>query len=207
MFQQVQLLNTDSRVYGTGPKGVIDPKGRNGWYIKNNTTGKKAHWYFFDGVSQNENLGSFSAFAVVTVDSVSSLPFLALYSAPTGSGDAYPGFYKSSRVFVWSPSLFPPVVGRKYLIYFGQNPDIYNDLPRVQLTAGTTHGAFNSSERVLSVAFSTNSGASLNSMELVAERLGINTPNTKMDIELKVSRLVSAVGGTKIKLSGAIKMV
>ena len=44
-------------------------------------------------------------------------------------------------------------------------------------------------------------------MELVAERLGINTPNTKMDIELKVSRLVSAVGGTKIKLSGAIKMV
>jgi len=180
---ETHLLNTNALVYSNASAGILDPNNRPGWYFKNDATGKKINWYFFDGQAVNVTLGNFSAYAIVTLDSVTSRPFLALYSMPTGSGDAFPGFYKSSRVFTWPAGA---VAGTKYLIYFGQNPTVHAELPRVQLVAGTTNGTFASSERVFSVALHSDSGSSENTVQFVVETLGINATTVKADIELRL---------------------
>ena len=180
---ETHLLNTNALVFSNGATGILDPNDRPGWYFKNDTAGKKINWYFFDGQAENVTLGNFSAYAIVTLDSVTSRPFLALYSMPTGSGDAFPGFYKSSRVFTWPAGA---VAGTKYLIYFGQNPTVHADLPRVQLVAGTTNGTFAASERVFSVALHSDSGSAVNNVQFVVETLGINTTTVKADIELRL---------------------
>lgn len=182
---ETHLLNTNALVNSNASAGILDPNDRPGWYFKNDAAGKKINWYFFDGQAENVTLGNFSAYAIVTLDSVTSRPFLALYSMPTESGNAVPGFYKSSRVFTW-PGLPAAETEKKYLIYFGQNPTVHAELPRVQLVAGTTNGTFASSERVFSVALHSDSGSSVNTVQFVVETLGINATTVKADIELRL---------------------
>lgn len=184
---ETHLLNTNADVFSNGAAGILDPNDRSGWYFKNDSAGKKINWYFFDGrVDYNIPLSDFSAYAVVTLDSLASRPFLVLASVPrvpTNPADAFPGFYQSSRVFTWPAG---STVGTKYLIYFGQNPSVYPDLPRVQLTPAITNGTFAPSERVFFVALHSDSGASVNNAQFVVETLGINATTVKADIELRL---------------------
>lgn len=182
-FIEADLFNSNVLANGGASPGLEDPNNRSGWYFKNDSAGKKVNWYFFDGQSYDLNLSDFSAYAVVTLDSVTSRPFLALYSKPTGSGDIIPGFARSSRVYTWPAG---SVVGTKYLIYFGQNPNVHLDLPRVQLTPGTIRGTFAPTEKVNTVSLSSDSGASVNNVQFVAENLGINSTTVKADVELKL---------------------
>jgi len=182
-FIETHILNTNTDVSADGAPGLEDPKGRPGWYFINDVGGKKINWYFFDGRVQNVTVGNFSAYAVVTLDSTASKPFLVVYTAPTGSGDIAPGFAHSSRVYNWPAG---GVADTKYLVYFGQNPEVHSELPRVQLTAGTTLGSFTASQRVFTVALNTNSSSAENSVELVVDALGINATTVKADIELRI---------------------
>ena len=201
-FIEASLLNTNPSAAGGEAFGIKDPSNRPGWYFINDQAGKKINWYFFDSsliAPLNITLPNFSAFAVVTLDSIASKPYMDLYSKPTGSGDIIPGFAKSSRVYTW-PTSHTPVIGTKYLIYFGQNPNIYNDLERVELVAGITNGTFAPTEQVSTVAFSTDSGASINNVQLVAERLGINTTFVKATIELLLEKATFGFSAESVAL-------
>lgn len=180
-FLETHLLNSNALVFADGAPGLEDPAGRDGWYFKNDVAGKKINWYFFDGQTSNIDLSDFSAYAIITLDSTTSRPFVALYSKPTGSGDH--SWFKSSRVFTWPSG---SAVGTKHLVYFGQNPSVHPELPRVQLVPGTTRGTFAPTEKVMTVALHTDSGSSPNNVQFVVETLGINATTVKADIELRL---------------------
>jgi hypothetical protein len=179
----IEVFEDTASVYSDGRPGSIDPAvpTRNGWYFRNALAGQKINWYFFDGSVNNITVQNFSAYAVVTLDSTVSKPYLAVYTKPTGSGDFAPWF-KSSKVFLMSSG----VVGTKYLIYFGQDPQVHLDLPRIELTPGFTNGSFGNSEEILTIAFSTSSGAAVNSVKLLTESLGINATTFKQEYELEI---------------------
>jgi hypothetical protein len=182
-FIEADLFNSNVLANGGAAAGIEDPNGRSGWYFKNDSAGKKVNWYYFDGQAYDINLSDFSAYAVVTLDSTTSRPFLALYSKPTGAGDIIPGFAHSSRVYTWPAGAG---AGTKYLIYFGQNPNVHLDLPRVELTPGTTRGPFLATEKVATVSLHSDSGSSVNNIQFVAHNLGINANVVKADVELKL---------------------
>jgi hypothetical protein len=182
-FIEADLFNSNVLANGGAAAGIEDPNGRPGWYFKNDSSGKKVNWYYFDGQAYNINLSDFSAYAVVTLDSTTSRPFLALYSKPTGAGDIIPGFARSSRVYTWPAGA---VAGTKYLIYFGQNPNVHLDLPRVELTPGITRGPFLPTEKVATISLHSDSGSSVNNVQFVVENLGINSTTVKADVELKL---------------------
>jgi hypothetical protein len=182
-FIEADLFNSNVLANGGAAAGIEDPNGRSGWYFKNDSAGKKVNWYYFDGQAYDINLSDFSAYAVVTLDSTTSPPFLALYSKPTGAGDIIPGFARSSRVYTWPAGA---AVGTKYLIYFGQNPNVHLDLPRVELTPGITRGSFLPTEKVATISLHSDSGSSVNNVEFVAHNLGINANVVKADVELKL---------------------
>ena len=183
-YQEFTLLNTNPSVYANGASGSVDPiSSRDGWYFKNTSPGLKINWYFFDGTTYSIPLSDMSAFAVIELDSTVSRPWLSILTKPTGTGDFFPGFFKSSRVYNWPSGSSQ---GVKYLIYFGQDPNIFPELPRVLLTQGTTQGAFLPTEEVFTVVLHSDSGATTGQVEFVAEKLGINTPNVKGVISLEI---------------------
>ena len=182
-FIEADLFNSNVLANGGAAPGIEDPNSRLGWYFKNDSSGKKVNWFYFDGQAYDINLSDFSAYAVVTLDSTTSRPFLAMYSKPTGAGDIIPGFAHSSKVYTWPAGA---VAGTKYLIYFGQNPNVHLDLPRVELTPGLTRGSFLPTEKVATVSLHSDSGSSVNTVQFVVENLGINATVVKADIELKL---------------------
>jgi hypothetical protein len=129
-----------------------------------------------------------SGYAVMTFDSVSPVksPIMAAYTMPTGTNDVMPGF-AHSRV-VYNGLSATPVAGKKYLVYFGQNPVVHPELPRLQLSvsAGNSIGERNPSERVLTTSFGSNSSDAANTVQFMVEALGISSPSYKGEVELKI---------------------
>jgi hypothetical protein len=87
---------------------IRDPFKRNAWYLQNvNAGATQLYWYATDapfGFKSNSVLtlgqvieggGFYFALYLDKVDASLSLPILGVYTTPTGSGDAVPGFYKS----------------------------------------------------------------------------------------------------------------
>ena len=192
-FYDLQLYNTYAPSYANGSQGVLDPvtptNPRAGWYFKN-TAGspQKINWYFFDGtVVTGIQLQNFSAFAVMTFDSISEIPIMNAYTFPTGSGDIIP-FFAHSRVVYSAPAVPSPVVGTKYLVYFGEEPDIFPYLPRIELTynAVQSGGDQAPTELVSTASFSSDSAASANNVQWMVENLGINTPSFKAFFKLLI---------------------
>lgn len=183
-YLEFTLLNTNPSVYANGASGSVDPiSARDGWYFKNTSPGLKINWYFFDGTTYSIPVSDMSAFAIIELDSTVSRPWLSVLTKPTGSGDFFPGFFKSSKVYNWPAG---SLTGVKYLIYFGENPVIFPELTRVQLTEGTIQGSFLPTEEVFTVVLHSDSGATTGQVEFVAEKLGINTPNVKGVISLEI---------------------
>lgn len=179
--QVTQLFENNAAVYADANPGVADASYRKGWYFRNIKTGVKVNWYFFDGSIESSTLGTFSAYAVVTMDNVTSTPHLAVYTKPTGSGDAA-AWYKSRKVYVPTGTI---VAGKKYLMYFGQDPKVHPELPRLQMVdSGSSAGPRDSSEPVLTAVLGSNSAAAAFNVAFVCESLGVNDPVIKRKLEL-----------------------
>jgi hypothetical protein len=188
-FEKAIAYENNSAVYADAQPGIEDASLRPGWYYKNSVAGQKINWYFFDGVNQaNVSLGDLSAYAVMTFDSVSPVksPIMAVYTMPTGTNDIMPGF-AHSRV-VYSGLSVTPSAGKKYLVYFGQNPAIHPELPRIQLSMSTSNsvGEKNPSERVLTTSFGSNSSDGVNTVQFMVEALGVSSSSFKGEVELKI---------------------
>ena len=179
------LFENNANAYADGAPGVQDPNFREGWYFKNSVAGQKINWYFFDGQAENISLGDFSVYAVVTIDSTSSLPILAFYTTPTGSGDAA-AWYKSRLAYTPAGTV---VAGKKYLMYVGQDPKVHPELPRLTMTkSSSSAGTQAPSERILTASFGSNSSAAVNACQLVAESVGVYSPSVKRKVQLKIRK-------------------
>jgi hypothetical protein len=189
-FQKYSVFENNASVFADGEPGIKDPTGalRDGWYYYNQTLGEKINWYFFDGTTQGTvTLGNISGYAVMTFDSINSVPILAVYTFPTGTGDFLPGF-AHSRVVYDGPMVPAPVVGQKYVVYFGENPPVYPELPRIQLTyvPGTSGGDQDPSEIVLTVSLGSNSAEPVGDVQYMVESLGIYSSTVKQNVELRI---------------------
>lgn len=178
------VYENNTGVFADAVAGVQDLALRDGWYFKNQSTGQKVNWYFFDGQAENVTLGDFSSYFVATFDSLVSLPFLAVYTTPTGTGDAA-SWYKSRKVMVPTGT---PVSGKKYLVYFGTEPEVHPELPRLQMVPATEsmRGTLDASERVLTASLGSDSGSAANNVEFVAESVGVFSPLVKRKVEFRI---------------------
>jgi hypothetical protein len=177
------LYDDNYLVYADGMKGSLDPKGREGWYFTNSVNGSKINWYYYDPTQMNTTVANFKGtYAVVTLDT-NRVPFFAVYTAGTLNG-----WYQSKRVYyVQNPATVTP---GKYLIYTGQNPSLYPELPRIQFTtdlANTTlnKGPFVDTEVIQYVTLQTDSGVSAGSYKFVTHNLGLQTVAENVDLQLK----------------------
>lgn len=184
-FQKNIVYENNIQVYADGQPPTEDASLRPGWYYQNLSSGQKINWYFFDGINHaNIQKQNFSAYAVVTFDSLTSKPFFGLYTVPTGTNDTMPGFAHSK--YTYSVYSSQPILGVKYLLYIGQDPSIHPELPRINLGISSSQGDQSPVERVHTVSLGTDSGASANNVKVMVEHLGVNSPSFKANAELRV---------------------
>jgi hypothetical protein len=178
LFQDMESIFKDER------PGIKDPSERAGWYFKNSVAGHKINWYFYDG-NEGITLGDFAAYAVVTMDSVTSAPFITVYTKPQASGNAG-SWYRSRMVFVVPSGA--ATAGTKYLLTFGVVPEeIHPELPRIALiSSGSSNGPRLPDEEILTSGIGSNSSASVNTCEFVCESLGMVSSVKTIEYMLKI---------------------
>lgn len=194
LFNKYHLYEDNPLAFADAEPGVPDPSNldRDGWYYENLNAGEKINWYYFDGTTQGTvTLGDISGYAVMTFDSIQSEPGIAIYTFPTGTDDVFPGFAHS--VAVYNGPLSPtPVVGQKYVVYFGENPNVHPELPRIQMSyidnPLISRGDLDPSEIVFTVALNSNSAEPVGEVKYMVEELGIYSPTVKHSVDLRIKK-------------------
>jgi len=211
--REVVSYNSFASIYADGQPGILDPKSttnpRPGWYFQNDTASEKINWYYFLGSNDANGiqLQNFSGYAIMQFDSVSPLkaPIMAVYTFPTGSGDARPSFAHSVVVYS-APMSITPVVGVQYLVYFGQNPAAHPELPRIQLSyvAAQSAGDQGPTELVFTSSFGSDSSAGVNTVQYMVEKLGVSSPSLRGDNILEIRPAFRQLDGSVDMLAAKI---
>ena len=86
----------------SNPAPVADPSGRDGWLFDKSAATDKFNYYFYGEGTNPMTLGEFGgAWFTAHVDNyvnTSSVPFITVYTKPTGAGDAG-AWYRTRRVY------------------------------------------------------------------------------------------------------------
>jgi len=157
-----------SQMYADSINGaVIDQYGRDGWLWGNEATtgGSNCYWYSNSIVPQNHMTKEqvdcvYVILALDRVEPAIVLPFVPMYSEPTGSGDHIPGFAHS----VWTytiPATHILNAGEVIMLTIGDHTKVDNirpELRRVHLELNSTEGSALPTENIAYISLNTDSG-------------------------------------------------
>jgi len=177
-------LAPDTSPAFTAPVSGI-PKSE-GWYFKNTGVSQPSQVYYYSYTNQAlqvpgrqfaYQLNSISCgYAVVRLFSINAtlgLPTLAIYTRPTGSGDAFPGYYKSKKVYS-IPSTAKLTQGMKVMLWWGIQPSLklHGDIARLELELSSTTGTAAGTELLAYLTVQTDSAALAGNAEYILGAAG-----------------------------------
>jgi hypothetical protein len=151
---------------------AIEAGGYDGWYYKNIALGRKINWYIPPGKNATGNSLRIAdlrmIFASIKVINPVSLPFITVYTNPTGLGDAASWYHSRTTYIVWSP-----VTAGEYCIWAevgatSAAPTITGHT-NIKLTLDTfsSRGTPQQTNTILAVAFSSNSSSAAGNVEFI----------------------------------------
>ncbi len=199
-----------------------------GWYYQNTVAGGASNLYFYANTQTkqtqytiSELMNSYVVVKLANMTATNTLPILAVYSRPTGSGDAVPGFYKSRWVYTIPNTAQLSQIGQEFLLYWGELPSvkIHPNIHRVQATLASSSGPAQQSETLQFLTVNTESSATVNTVKVIYTNCGWTTigglvHNTVLgygkedktrQITDKIDNLNSTVGsGVFVQLDGTV---
>lgn len=163
---------------------------REGWYYVNspNVGGSNLYWYSSDAPYSfrgNSNLSllnmtvSGGFYVVMYIDKVNLqnvLPIFAIFTTPTGTGDASPGFYKSRLTY--RPSQAEKLYSGELVVLYNNTPildkikNIYPNARRVQLSQDGLDGQGLTTENIRFLSINGNSGSALDTQQWLINSAG-----------------------------------
>jgi len=202
------VVNTDTNVYnGSTYIPQPSPTTTSGWYFKNTTLGDTINWvqYTNSGTSSPQNTFNSltSVWAIVEFDTTTSNPYIVIKSQPTGTGDVDPQYHS---IWQYNDYLTPPSTTGTYLVYWGEDPNIRRDLPRVNITqvqGASSAGDRATTELILSITLETSATSTANSEDftvlssgyIFAGRVAINnyviTGQYETNADIAFSRILA----------------
>lgn len=166
-----------------------DEEHRRGWQCKNTVAGTKFNLYYFDGSQEIITLGQiksiyFKGF-VNKFSETLSMPYLHIYTKPTGSGDAG-AFYHSRLTFSYGDD-DTIGIGEECVFHGKEEPETKFNNRHVKLTVESVDGEGSDSEEILYMTVSSDTGATTGEVDSTINLVGFNTflnPNIKRNLEL-----------------------
>jgi hypothetical protein len=169
--------------YTAPPAGI--PKDE-GWYFKNLENGQVSQLYFYSYLNPAMSVAgrqfaytladitmSYCVVKLIAVNSAEGITTLGIYTRPTGSGDAVPGFFKSRKVYN-IPSTAKLTQGMEVMLYWGVEPNLklHPGVARIQLQLASTVGPAVGTEELAFLSINTDSAALAGNSEYVVSAAG-----------------------------------
>jgi hypothetical protein len=195
-IKQTNLINVYSSpaIYADGqpplpvPSSSSNTYAQFGWYFKNTTAGYKINWYSppATGMVVSDILGLYMRYFNCSTTNNGSSPFIIVYTKATGSGDAIPNFAHSVMVYIINTT---PVANTSYTMFMNASgscptPSAYasNIQTMIPSPVNNPRGPYAPTESVLAFAIGTNSSSAVNSVEFIAQKLGIITSSGTQEL-------------------------
>ena len=191
------IFDDNSSVYADSYRPKADPSGREGWFFKNDGgfAVNKVNWYFFNNSMATVTKQQLqSLYMVATVDTPDNRPYLAYHTARKNDGQDAASWYRSRLVFI--PAT-PIQAQGKYLLFVGQDPGVYPELPRVELVAEniSTRGPRQNDEVIMLASVQSDSSHAVNSCQFVVHKTGLKSSTYSQENSMVIRRFARAVLG------------
>jgi len=159
---------------------------KNGWYIINDTAGTKFNIYVGNGAEENFTVADITSVYFKAhlnrYTGVASVPFMQIYTKPTGANDA--GAFFHSRInYVFNQDEIIGI-GEEIVFFGGQAPSKNFSQRSIELTDVQILGENNPTEEILYIVCASNSGAGVNEMNIVLNDIGFEYGNITRNYEL-----------------------
>ena len=180
-----------------------DSENRKGWNMSN-SGGGKFNLYFFSGANEIMTLGELkSIYAVGAINlntETSSVPFFHVYTKPTGVNDV--SWYHSKIDYLYNKDNTIGI-GEECLFYGGEEPSKKFSERKIQFNNKIVNGEGLDSEEILTIACSSNSGATINAVNITLNKLGFNTDLLARNLNLETEE-DKATESTLANLEGKV---
>ena len=159
-----------------------------GWYFKNTTAGYKINWYQppATGMLVSDIIGLYLRFFNCATTSNDNSPFITILTTPTGNNDFFPGFFHSSMTYIINTT---PVANTSYTMFMNvtgtcPTPSAYasNIQTMIQSPVNNPRGVYAGTDSVLAIVIGTNSASAVNSVEFIAQKLGVMTASGTQEL-------------------------
>jgi len=177
-YAQVLLTSAGGTTVKADTDCVVqeDPEHRMGWNLTNSVAGTKFNLYYFNGTQEIVTLRQlqsvyFKAFINVNSETA-SMPFIHVYTKPTGSGDAGP-FYHSKIDYEYDNDNIIGI-GEECVFYGEGEPKTKFTNRHIKLNNKTVTGDGLLDEEILYLVVSSNSGASQDAVNVTLNVLGMD---------------------------------
>ena len=156
----------------SSPAPTADLNGREGWLFTKTTGAEKFNYYLWAQGSRALRLRDLrNIFMVASVDtytSISSVPYIVIYTKPTGVGDA--GAFYHSKITHTIDSSQTVMLGEKVQYYtHQQHPDVDYGYRNVSLPIETKTGDALPDEEILYITVHSDSGSADNTQILISD--------------------------------------
>jgi len=186
-YAQVLLTSTNGTLVKADTSLTVqnDPEKREGWNCINPISGTKLNLYFFSGSNEIITLGELSSVYfkgfINKNTEFSSLPFINVYTKPTGSGDA--SWYHSRITYEYNND---NTIGiGEECVFFGKGiPSTEFNNRKIQLNNVVVDGEGLDTEEILYIVVSTNSLATQDAVDTTLNIVGFNTSTIRRNLVL-----------------------
>ena len=201
-FSQVLLTSAGGTAVKADTDCVVqqDPEDRIGWNLTNSVAGTKFNLYFFDGTQQIVTLGQiqsvyFKGF-INNNSETASMPFIHIYTKPTGVGDA--GAFYHSKIDYEYDSDNTIGISEECVFYGESEPLTPFSNRKIQLNDKIINGDGGNDEEVLYLVVASNSIATQNAMNVTLNLLGFNANvnNIKLNMILTTTEFSGGSSST-----------
>ena len=173
------------------PPPVKDANNRDGWYYRNTLAGNKFNYYYFSNTGYTETLGNIKGqYAVfqndsLTTDNVNVI--LALYGIDGFTTGPKRVYYSNQRI----------LPGVKYLAYWGVEPNIYTELPRIEYSL-VDETNWDENINVLTMSVGSDSGSAVGTVQNLMTNIGYIDVNNQPVTTTLISSLNAVNSDTQI---------
>ncbi len=168
-------------VYPDETAPIVDDNDRDGWLFSKVSASDKFNYYIYGNTatSYQWKMGDLKSVSMTcSVDTWSnsaSIPYIVIYSVPTGSGDAG-AWYHSKRTYSINTSNHKILCGEHINLYCMSKPELKNDNRYIELETYSSEGDNLDTESILAISLHSDSGSAINTKILVSHA-GYNLGN------------------------------
>jgi hypothetical protein len=155
----------------------VDPEARSGWNLTNDVAGTKFNLYYFNGLQEIITLADLTSLhfkAFININSeTQSIPFMHVYTKPTGVGDAAP-WYHSKIDYIYNNDNTIGI-GEECVFFAIGPPNLSFSQRLIRLNTKNITGDALPDEEILYMVTASDSSASVDQVNVTINQMGFGT--------------------------------